>query len=274
MSNMLKPPSIYLGTGGYSHTDLLGILYPENTKKTDFLTEYAKQYATVEINSSFYAPIGKKAFEGMLAKSLGQNPHGIFKFAIKLHQDFTHNLTATSDTAAAFLQALEPILQANSLSALLLQFPHGFDRTTANRQYLARLTDWFAGLPLAIEFRHESWHTAQVYDSFVQKNLTWCSLDYPNVKGLPQSRLVFTSRTGYLRMHGKNPNWWDAHSASERHDYRYTEAEMQAWANSIFHQQTNFDNLYIYFENTVKGHAVYNIAMLRTSLGKLGMAVY
>ena len=34
-------PRIYLGTGGYSDTDLLGTLYPQGTKKTDFLREYA-----------------------------------------------------------------------------------------------------------------------------------------------------------------------------------------------------------------------------------------
>ena len=48
--------SIYIGTGGYSDTDFLGILYPADTKKTEFLTEYSRHYATVEINSSFYAP--------------------------------------------------------------------------------------------------------------------------------------------------------------------------------------------------------------------------
>lgn len=253
--------NIYIGTGGYSDTDLLGILYPQNTKKTDFLTEYTKHYSTVEINSSFYAPIGRKAFEGMLNKSEGK-----LKFSIKLHQDFSHNLTAKSESAIAFLQAIEPIVQADCLASLLLQFPHGFDRTITNRQYLADVTSWFADLPLAIEFRHESWHTAQVYDSFAKQNLIWCSVDYPAISGLPPSRLLFTSRTGYLRLHGKNPNWWDAHSASERHDYRYTEAEMQAWALTIANQRANFDTLYIYFENTVKGHAVYNIAMLKQAL--------
>ena len=59
-------PRIYLGTGGYSDTDLLGTLYPISTKKTDFLREYAKQYGGVEINSTFYAPIGQKAFAGMV----------------------------------------------------------------------------------------------------------------------------------------------------------------------------------------------------------------
>lgn len=63
--------------------------------------------------------------------------------------------------------------------------------------------------------------------------------------------------------------------ASERHDYRYTETEMQAWANRIFHQQANFDELYIYFENTVCCYrAVHNIVMLRQHLEALGMKVF
>ena len=56
-------PTIYLGTGGYSDTDLLGTLYPTGTKKTDFLREYAKQYGAVEINSTFYAPIGQRPLQ-------------------------------------------------------------------------------------------------------------------------------------------------------------------------------------------------------------------
>lgn len=259
---------IYIGTGGYSDTDLVGVLYPATTKKTDFLSEYARHYPTVEINSSFYAPIGRKAYEGMLNKSQSK-----VKFAIKLHQDFSHRLTATQDTAIAFLQAIEPIIQADCLACLLLQFPHGFDRTITNRQYLATLTSWFDGLPLAVEFRHESWHIPQVYTSFTQQNLIWCSVDYPNIQGLPPSRLLFTSRTGYLRMHGKNVDWWHSHSASERHDYRYTEDEMQAWAVSIDHQRASFDTLYIFFENTVKAHAVYNIAMLKKALIEQGLDV-
>lgn len=252
---------IYLGTGGYSDTDLLGELYPEGTKKTDFLAEYAKHYPAVEINSSFYAPIGKKAFDGMLLKSEGK-----LKFAIKLHQDFSHNLTATPEHAQAFIQAIDGIIEADALACLLIQFPHGFDRTLPNRHYLSELVSWFDGLPITVEFRHQSWHTAQVYASFNKQHLIWCSVDYPDVPGLPPSRLLFTDRIGYLRMHGKNPNWWDAHSAAERHDYRYTEAEMQAWAISIANQQHNFDKLYIFFENTVKAHAVYNIAMLKQAL--------
>ena len=131
---------------------------------------------------------------------------------------------------------------------LLLQFPHGFDRTREHRLYLAELVSWFKDYPLAIEFRHNAWHTPQVVDSFKEQGLIWCSVDYPKVSGLPPSRLIFTERTGYLRMHGNNLNWWDAMSAADRHDYRYSELEMQNWAQAIANQRQHFDTLYIFFQ--------------------------
>ena len=144
------------------------------------------------------------------------------KFAVKLHQDFTHARKGTAEHAQSFLNALTPLIEANALAPLLLQFPHGFDRTREHRLYLANLVSWFGDYPLAIEFRHNAWHTPQVVDSFKQQGLIWCSVDYPKVSGLPPARLIFTERTGYLRMHGNNLNWWDAMSAADRHDYRYS----------------------------------------------------
>ena len=271
-------PTVYLGTGGYSDTDLLGTLYPTGTKKSDFLHEYAKHYGAVEINSTFYAPIGHKAFEGMLRKSEGK-----VLFAVKLHQDFTHVRSGSPEHAAAFINALEPIIEADRLAPLLLQFPHGFERSQAHRLYLAQLVDWFSDYPLAIEFRHASWHVPQVMDSFRQQGLIWCSIDYPKVQGLPPSRLIFTQneqnigvagkRTGYLRMHGNNLQWWEAMAASDRHDYRYTEDEMQGWAQAIANQRQHFDELYVFFQNSVKAHSYYNIKMLREALLQLGFRV-
>ena len=258
--------TIYLGTGGYSDDDLVGVLYPDHAKKSDYLRHYADNYAAVEINSSFYAPIGRKAFEGMLEKSQGQ-----LQFAIKLHQDFSHLGKGTAKHAASFIEAIAPIVAADKLVALLLQFPHGFDRTMRHRQYLANIVSWFEGVPLTIEFRHPSWHIAEVIDSFKQHQLIWCSVDYPAVEGLPPSGLIVTSRRSYMRLHGNNRNWWDAHSAAERHDYRYTEQDMQRLATQIANKQHQFDDLFIFFQNTVKGHAVYNIAMLRQALQQLGL---
>lgn len=56
------------------------------------------------------------------------------------------------------------------------------------------------------------------------------------------------------------------YSASERHDYRYSELEMQHWAQTFSNQRQHFDTLYVYFQNTTQAHAVHNIAMLRQAI--------
>ena len=62
-------------------------------------------------------------------------------------------------------------------------------------------------------------------------------------------------------------------SATDRHDYRYSEIEMNDWAQAITNQRQHFNMLYIFFQNTVNAHAYYNIAMLREALCKFGFEV-
>ena len=44
-------PRIYLGTGGYADTDLIGTLYPFGTKKEDFLPESEMRLLLLDLKS-------------------------------------------------------------------------------------------------------------------------------------------------------------------------------------------------------------------------------
>ncbi|OOR99717.1 hypothetical protein B0187_02595 [Haemophilus paracuniculus] len=265
----MQTPQIHLGTGGYSDTDLIGTLYPFGTDKADFLSIYAQHYDTVEINSTFHAPIGVKALQGMLEKAAGK-----LQFSVKLHQDFSHKRTATAEQAVGFLKVLQPLKEAGCLANLFVQFPAEFERTTANRYYLAELVSWFSDYPLAIEFRHSSWHTPSVLDYFHGKpNLIWCNVDYPPNIGLPAFHFYANQRTAYLRLHGRNPNWWKAQSAKERHDYRYSDTELKQLAAFLHQRQAEFDRLYLYFQNTTNSHSFYNIESLKGYLSEYGFKI-
>ncbi|HGO5809221.1 TPA: DUF72 domain-containing protein [Mannheimia haemolytica] len=262
-------PHIYIGTGGYADTDLIGTLYPFGTAKEDFLFVYSQHYDTLEINSTFHAPIGQKAFEGMVQKAEGR-----LNFSVKLHQDFSHQRTATLDQAQLFLNALAPFTAEGLLANLFVQFPTQFERMPLNRRYLAELCQWFADYPLAIEFRHPSWHIPAVFDTFAKSsNLIWCNVDYPQNIGLPAFHFFANQRTAYLRLHGRNSNWWKGQSAAERHDYRYSDEELKGLAELLFSRRTEFDRLYLYFENTTKSHAFYNIQTLKGFLAEKGFQI-
>lgn len=98
-------------------------------------------------------------------------------------------------------------------------------------------------------------------------------MDYPQNIGLPAFQFYVNQRTAYLRLHGYNPNWWQAQSAQKRHDYRYNDVELQNLATLLNQHKIEFDRLYLYFQNTTKSHSFYNIERLKAYLTEYGFEV-
>lgn len=261
---------VYIGCGGYSNEDWAApnLIY-EGVRKDDFLATYAQHFDAVELNSSFYAIPGLKAFEGMARKSGGQ-----VRFAVKLNKAFTHERTPTEADFDRMLQSPEPLREAGVMGPYLAQFPYSFHRTADNRKYLGLLTERFAGHELAVELRHASWDKPEVREGMAEYGVIWVSPDYPPVGGMPEPQVHVTGDVGYLRLHGRNKgSWWEGQSAAERHDYLYKRAEMDEWAEKIALVNDDLSELYVFFENTTKGHALKNIPMLREALNARGVPV-
>ena len=261
---------VYIGCGGYSNDDWAapGLLY-DGVRKDDYLGTYARHFDAAELNASFYGIPGLKAFEGMLRRSAGR-----VRFTVKLHRVFTHDRAPTDDDFDRMLQSPGPLREAGVLGPYLAQFPYSFHRTPANRRYLQMLTERFAGHELAVEIRHEDWDRPEVREGMAQRGVILVSPDYPPAGGLPEPQLHVTADVGYLRLHGRNAaNWWDGQSAAERHDYLYSRAEMDEWAQKIALVADDLSELYVFFENTTRGHALKNIPQLREALNAHGVPV-
>ncbi|MFC6591634.1 DUF72 domain-containing protein [Deinococcus lacus] len=262
---------IWLGCGGYTNDDWAaeGLLY-EGVRKDAYLETYAAAFNAAELNSSFYAIPGLKAFEGMARRVGGTRP---FRMTVKLNRVFTHDRAPQSSDFDRMLQSPEPLREAGMMGPYLAQFPYSFHRTAANRRYLAALTERFVGHELAVEMRHASWDKPEVRAGMTEYGLIWVSPDYPPVGGLPEPQLHVTADVGYLRLHGRNQgSWWEGSSAAERHDYRYTRAEMDEWADKIALVSSDLSELYIFFQNTTKGHALHNAPQLREALAARGLS--
>ena len=261
---------IWLGCGGYSNDDWAeqGLIY-EGVRRENYLQVYAEHFAAAELNSSFYNIPGLKAFEGM-ARRLGNRK---FRMAVKLHRAFTHDRAPTDADFDRMLQSPEPLRDAGLMGPYLAQFPYSFHRTRENRQYLAELIERFAGHELAVEMRCASWDKPEVRESMAEFGLVWVSPDYPPAGGMPEPQLHVTADMGYLRLHGRNAgSWWEGSSAAERHDYLYPRAEMDEWAEKIALVEPDLSELYVFFQNTTKGHALKNIPMLQEALQARGLS--
>ncbi len=250
---------VFIGTGGFSNDDWIGCFYPESLKKTLWLEFYSEHFDTVEINSTFYAVPAQKQMANMITRTKGK-----VIFSAKLHKGFTHEFSATKQSAEEFKFTMLPLLEAGKLGALLAQFPFSFKNTLNARVYLEQLAVWFSGFPIAVEFRHASWDNLAVYQFLADLGLQPVSLDLPGLTGLP-APVLRHDKIVYLRFHGRNTsNWFEGKDAAERHDYLYTQTELEPWVETL--TKIRAPQAYVYFENTTRGQGLENAKMFKELL--------
>ena len=261
---------IIIGTSGYSYKEWVGPFYPENTKQADYLNFYAGHFETVELNFSYYAMPTSEQLRRMMETENEQEalPARNLTFSIKAHQSLTHKVDPAKwrDEVKTYLTAIEPLLEAGRLDAVLLQFPNSFRYEPGNRRHLANLLTEFSGVPSAVEFRNNEWNSNRVIDEFKKRNVAYVSTDSPDLKGLPNIMDVSTSSISYFRLHGRNAeNWWGSDSRS-RYDYLYNDDELKGAAERVRRMVVKADKVLVYFNNHARGQAVKNAQSLKKIL--------
>jgi uncharacterized protein YecE (DUF72 family) len=254
---------VLIGTCGYHYTEWIGQVYPEGSKKEDFLPYYAGMFPTLELDYTYYQMPTAPQLKGML-----ENSSPSLVFSIKAHETLTHKVKKEfwEEDAKTYLRAIAPLLESGRLGAVLFQFPYSFHYKPDERRYLDRLLSFFKDVPSAAEFRNAEWITNRVIDALKERGVALASLDMPDLKGLPPGVEVVTSPLSYVRLHGRNKEaWWGSDSAS-RYDYLYSEKELGSWADRIRRIAVKADRVLVYFNNHRKGQAVKNALALKKIL--------
>lgn len=258
---------IFIGPAGWSYKDWYGRVYPSpKPRGFDELAYLARYFDTVEVNSSFYAPM-RAAQTGAWIERTAHNPR--FLFTAKLLGRFTHASDArwTREEIASVREPLQPLREAGKLGALLAQFPWSFRRTAGNRAWLARLTDEFAEFPLVVEIRHASWNTPEFFASLRDRGVGFVNIDQPARTGIePTGRA--TAPVAYIRLHGRNlENWFrDDAGVNERYDYLYTAEELEPWRDRALQLERESEQVFVITNNHFEGKAVANAAMLKAGI--------
>ena len=254
--------NILIGTSGYSYDDWIGPVYPPGTSKGEFLRAYSARFPLVELNFSYY----RQPDERVLLRMVEDTGQG-FQFSIKAHKSLTHTVAEDWRTEAKiYRDGIRPLVGANKLAAVLLQFPYSFHYTKENRIYLGNLCSELRELPLVLEFRNGGWQNNGVYEEMRGRNLGFAVADYPDLRNLPKGEPIVTSDIGYIRFHGRNAeNWWSGNNAS-RYDYLYEGSELDEWIDRIASMSQSSKVLVIVFNNHWRGKAVQNAEELKGKL--------
>ncbi len=260
---------VYLGTSGYSYADWVGPFYPEGIQPRDYLAYYARHFAAVEVDYTYYRMPSGRTLAAM-ARKVGPD----FRFAVKATSTMTHEREATEETFAAYRRALEPLLREGKLACVLAQFPHSFHNTPANRDYLQRLREGLADLPVVVEFRSRDWIHDAIFDLLGRLGLSFCCVDQPRFRSLVPPVAVVTGEWAYVRFHGRNyEKWWQHEEAWQRYDYLYSREELAEWVDKVRDLAAQARHTAVFFNNHYAAQAVQNALQFAEMLTQAGVEI-
>ncbi len=252
---------VRIGTSGYSFPDWVGPFYPPGTRSSGFLPHYARQFDSVEVNTTYYA-IPKPA---MMEQMVERTPPG-FHFVVKLNKAMTHENSTDLELYRQFQGVLEPLKAAGKYDGLLAQFPWSFKRTPDHERHVAAVRELLVDEPLHVEFRHDSWLTPELAPWLRQYQLGYCIVDEPQLEGLLPPVSLLTTEDAYVRFHGRNAkDWWQGDRGT-RYNYDYSEQELKDWLVKIQELAQQARRTYLFFNNCHAGQAAKNARLMQELL--------
>jgi uncharacterized protein YecE (DUF72 family) len=231
----------HVGCSGWHYEHWRGLYYPVELPRPKWLQFYARQFATVELNNTFYRLPSEKAFTAWREST----PAG-FIFAVKVSRFITHikRLKNLDSAVENFLS--RATFLGEKLGPLLYQLPPNMKRNDELLQnFLSSLPPKYQHV---VEFRHQSWIDDAVFNILREHNVGLCVFDMPGFS----CPLVATSDFVYLRFHG----------GEELYSSCYRDDELSRWAQRIARLGQNIKAGYIYFNNDAGAFAVRNAMTL------------
>ena len=219
------PHRVLVGTSGYNYPEWRGTFYPEKFSTDKMLAYYADRFPTVEINYTFYRLPNEKLLAGWAAGT----PEG-FSFTLKAPRRITHDskLQRCEDLVQSFCRTARTL--GPKLAVLLFQLAPTFKKdVSVLRTFVELLPD---GTRAAFEFRHASWHDADVFDVLRSRNLALCIADSEKMS----TPIEMTADYAYFRLR----------------DEGYQSDDISRWADTIAALPAITD-AYVYFKHEDQG---------------------
>jgi uncharacterized protein YecE (DUF72 family) len=254
---------------GISSWGSLPGFYPSGVKPAERLAWYARYFAVVEVNVSYYRLVPPRTYDTWLEST----PETLV-FDVKALGDLTHfRDTPPTDAAFAdFRASYEPLRAAHRLGGALFQFPPRFTNSARSRQYLRRVAAAMSGDLTIVEFRHVSWLTPEAapatFALLEELGIAYAIADEPQIPNdtPPPLPAVTNPSLAYVRLHGRNAAGW-YRGRGDRYNYDYTAAELEEWAGIVVDLAGQARQVHVLFNNNAGGAGTRNAVALGKMLG-------
>lgn len=283
-----------------------GVFYPvKRMNAEERLWWYSRFFDTVEVNSTFYAPLSA---DNAVRWAKRTPPRFVFSVkayalltghhldAVRLPEPLRELLPASArpnargqlendlfppgarDWAfAEFRRALQPLADAGKLGYVLFQMAPWFRWSEEALAYLATLPERLPGLTIAVEFRDASWlpgHTDDVLAFLARHRLTYVSVDAPRTPANVASTLALTSPIAVLRLHGRNVQGYmkqlqgKGPTVAEKYGYLYNSTEIAEIVSRGRELDGKASRIYFKLNNNVGDAPAINGTQIRDLLGQ------
>ena len=265
--------------------------YPKRSMSAaERLAYYAEHFPLAEADSTYYFPPSPALVRGWAERT----PAG-FTMDVKAYSLLTghptkagslwpdlrpepakgnvyaHHLDpgALAEAWARFAGALQPLVDAGKLGAVLLQYPVWFTAKATNRAGLAAVRDRWPHLPVCVELRSPTWWSEdrdrdRTLGVLRDAELSHVVVDAPPASGLPSVVGVANPALAVVRFHGRNDETWKgrAQSAAERFRYLYDRHELGAWVPRLRDLAGEARSVHALMNNCYQDYGVRNAADL------------
>lgn len=255
-------PALALGTQGWAYADWVGPMYDAGTRPDHFLRAYAREFASVEVDATWY---GTPSRDRVRAWCAAVPEH--FTFALKLPREITHErrLTGCELLLDAFVERALDF--GAKLEGVVVQLPPDF--TPLDDAALYGFLDGLpAGIRWSVELRDPGWFECE---NHARLRAALGAAEVALVAGdgtfvaFEHALAAFaepTARHGYIR-------WLGAWKAVEHFNRVIFDrhAELHAWAQAVAAAAGKLDRVCGYASNFYSGHAPATVRAFMRALG-------
>lgn len=236
-----------IGTSGWSYNHWTPELYPPGLPQGQRLARYAAEFPTVELNASFYRWPRPATFRGWRERLPGG-----FRMSVKAPRGLTHARKLREPEGWVERIAAGWHELGDKRAVLLVQLGPAQARDNAVLvRFLAAMPAW---IPVAMEFRHPTWHVEDVFAILEHHGAAYCVMSGAQLPCV----LRLTAPFAYVRLHGPGNHLYGG---------SYSSTDLIWWAERIREWAAQGADTLAYFNNDGDANAVRNARTLRGMLG-------
>ncbi|HEU4760510.1 MAG TPA: DUF72 domain-containing protein [Dehalococcoidia bacterium] len=293
--------SIYIGASSWADKSLAGRFYPPDLKDTPArLAFYAGRFNLAEIDSTYYALPSRRNLESWAAAV-----PPAFRFDVKVFALLSQHPTPLSAISARFREALppeaaakprvyykdmpkeiieeiwrvyrenlQPLRDAGTLGAVLIDFPPWFAPSEASRAYLAEAREHLPHDDVIVEFRSRAWVAGEAAAATfaLLRDLACGFVCVDEPQGLKSSfppLAAATARIAAVRFRGRNAKRWEEKGASmeDRLDWWYTDEQLSEWLPRVRALADEAEEVHLVFNTKKDDQGMVNAAAMQRLLG-------